>query len=146
MVQIQLNKSDHTLARNQGYYKVRWLMQHQADSRLCKYKHCRFWPEIHRLDSQQQHKERVWIKSSKTTSFLQRNVGTHVAYKEVLNVDKKLVVGPFDFADITMDKQGESNCIPDTIWTRLHTEGQQCNLDTTILQSTTEGKQNTNTI
>ena len=79
-----------------GIYSVHLYIAHRIDSSRKALRHCRFWPEIRRIDIHNNPASLIPVSPSKVTTFLQRNSNARIISHDI-DLTKTMIVGPFNF-------------------------------------------------
>ena len=118
LVQVLLDETDRDDARTQGKYQVRFQIRHSGDSKHRSQRHCRYWPEIHVLRSNNTFGVMQQVRPEKVEKFLDANQTTAAAYDLEVDLMEHGIIGPFDFVPPNA-ANGESRTVPEYCWEGL---------------------------
>ena len=95
-----------------GIYTIHLYIAHQTDSARKATRHCRFWPEIRRIDLNGNPTSLISVSPNKVNTFLQRHTNTQLM-THTLDLVENLILGPFEF------QPGLDSVVPPKIWRLL---------------------------
>ena len=73
VVQVDMEETDERKAKSKGVYRCRWFRPHPDDTKRKAIRECRFWPVVHRIDSDGFFCEQHIISPEKVHAFLIEN-------------------------------------------------------------------------
>jgi hypothetical protein len=111
---VDWDETDETTAKNEGIYRLRWLVPHHKDSKHRRRKDCRYWPEVHELTRKGTLGPMRPISPHKAArSYINKQGWTFYEWDTNLLTD--ILVGPFDLEIIN----GEPDRVPKRVWDEL---------------------------
>ena len=124
VTQVDWDNTYEKAAKEQGIYHLKWLIPHHIDVKKRIRRECRYWPEVHELDSEGALGTMRPLNPSKATrEYLDKQGWAFYAYD--MNLLKDRLVGPFDFDRINE----EPNRINNEVWQQLMTHKQAGHLN-----------------
>lgn len=133
IVQVQLNDDDEQATRDEGQYRVRFLIREQANSKERQQRNCRYWPEIHELRPNGRLGKIVPIRPGRVETTLNRYPHEYQPYEQVVNLLECMLSGPFDYA-VPEHYQNEAHRIAFEDWEDMKTAAARDNLDVTDIE------------
>jgi hypothetical protein len=121
VVQVDLDETDPIAAKDWGVYRARWYIRHHRDSKKNLHCNCRFWPEIHELNSDNSFGPVYPVGPEKAEAFVVKHSNRYGWYQLDVNIAEAGLVGPFDF-----DKEYH---IPNAAWDQLRIKAAEQNLN-----------------
>lgn len=117
VAQVQWRESEEQADIDKGFYQLQFLIRHAIDSQRKTTRSCRYWPEIHRRRPDGTMGDIIMVKPNKADKMTQQ-ARKYIARRVELNLDKHLIVGPFNYA-IPKEYDNQANRIPDEVWIEL---------------------------
>ena len=135
LVQALLEDSDTTATRNEGEYRVRFMIREHSNSKTRPLRNCRYWPEIHELGSNGTPGPIIMIRPGKVDNVLKNQPHKYQAYEREVNLIQHAIVGPFDFA-LPREYNQEAHRITFEEWETLKARANQYQVDTSNIERT----------
>ena len=120
LAQVDWDETNELEAKNDGVYRLKWLVPHHCDSAKRRRRDCRFWPEIHEVDRQGNLGRMRFMNPTKTTREFVSKQGW-AFYEWDVNLLEDLLVGPFDLQVIG----NEPNRVGAHVWSALKVQGRK---------------------
>jgi len=125
VAQVDWDETNEQDAREQGVYRLKWLVPHHQDAAKRRRCDCRFWPEIHEVTKNGTLSRMRFITPAKATREYVLQQGW-AFYEWDVNLSTDLLVGPFELQVIG----NEPNRIPMTVWKDLKQVASAAKMDT----------------
>ena len=125
---VDWDESNQEDARTLGVYRVRWCVPHHKDSEKRRRRDCRYWPEVHEVQSKGTLGRMRPIAPHKATRQLLKK-HNWAFYEWDVNLCQDLLTGPFEFEIIN----NEPFRIPGQVWKDLREQAVLAGVDTSDL-------------
>ena len=129
VAQILMKESEERADIEKGYYIVRLWIRHAKDSQTRTQRSCRYWPEIHYRKPDGTLGNIAMVRPSKVERILQQR-NKYTAREEQFNLDKYMMVGPFDFG-IPREYDDQASRVPDGVWVDVAYQAAHRQIDAT---------------
>ena len=130
LVQVDMDETNRYQAITKGTYRCRWFGAHPEDAKHKSARDSRFWPIVHRLDSEGFFREQQVVSPDKVHGFLERRADMGW-YQLDVRLSKDKLSEPFDFTTVRVGTRVDRWRVSDEQWDEMMNNARKHNIPTT---------------